>query len=166
MVRLWMCTQNLLKTLSFCFLEDKPIKILRATLLVEPFKGNGAQFELLNKRGGALFVRQTDTTGNSSEGLLKPSSRDDDGTIADTRHWTPQHLEAADVPRVGSASGAITELTPPPQLDENADVNAQGPGEFLVRDASAAHRIILKGFRILCLKAGISNTPCILGTFK
>ena len=44
------------------------------------------------------------------------------GEKEDTRKWTPQHLEAADL-RTG-------DLTPPPQLDLNADVNARGPGNF------------------------------------
>lgn len=63
-------------------------------------------------------------------GQLPSNSRDDSLGLGhpEDRKWTSQHINAADLPRDGPAS-SVTDLTPPPQVDLNEDVNARGPGK-------------------------------------
>ena len=87
---------------------------------------------LLHVSPGKSFLLQTS----------RPSTNRDE-QVVDNRKWTPQHLTAADLPVTGVTSKVdtpLTELTPPPQLDLNADVNARGPGlQFFVENSCHLH---------------------------
>jgi len=68
---------------------------------------------LQNSGSTGTYIHYSQTSSNKESAITG-------GEKEDTRKWTPQHLEAADI-RTG-------DLTPPPHLDLNADVDARGPG--------------------------------------
>ena len=69
----------------------------------------------LQRTSNGGIYRYHSHTGSNREDLTNTENED-------ARKWTPQHLEAADIP--------TGDLTPPHQIDLNADVNARGPGGY------------------------------------